>query len=194
MFIYIYIYIIIPKSAWSMVSVWVLHSRDWSTKVITQNSFIFCYKSHVVELHSIDQFCIINHWLSNSFRWTLWCRRLFYVNSTNYLGTRVWYKSQYKASLAGLIHLVTPVISSFPPSRPRPRPRPPPPPPPPPPPQWLLLLTSKPFQLDLRYLGQIKYRSGKMYWMTCGWPWPKVTAVTLINKKWWSAIFHCSWS
>ena len=58
-----------------------------------------------------------------------------------------------------------------------------PPPPPPPPPQWLLLLTSKPFELDLRYLGQRKYRSGKMYWMTFGWPWPKVTAVTLINKN-----------
>ena len=65
------------------------------------------------------------------------------------------------------------VFSSFPPPRPRP----------PPPPQWLLLLTSKPFQLDLKYLGQRKYRPGKMYWMTFGWPWPKVTAVTLINKK-----------
>ena len=51
-----------------------------------------------------------------------------------------------------------------------------------PPPQWLLLLTSKPFKLHLRYLGQRKYRSGKMYWMTFWWPWPKVTAVTLINK------------
>ena len=39
------------------------------------------------------------------------------------------------------------------------------------------------FELDLRYLGQRKYRSGKMYWMTFGWPWPKVAAVTLINKK-----------
>ena len=64
------------------------------------------------------------------------------------------------------------VFSSFPPR-----------PPPPPPPQRLLLLTSKPFQLDLRYLGQRKHRSGKMYWMTFGWPWPKVTAVTLINKN-----------
>ena len=41
---------------------------------------------------------------------------------------------------------------------------------------------SKLFELDLRYLGQRKYRSGKMYWMTFGWPWPKVTAVTLITK------------
>ena len=54
--------------------------------------------------------------------------------------------------------------------------------PPPPPPQWLLLLTSKLFELHLRYLGQRKYRSGKMYWMTFRWPWLKVTAVTLINK------------
>ena len=58
-----------------------------------------------------------------------------------------------------------------------------PPPRPPPPPQRLLLLTSKPFQLHLRYLGQRKYRSGKMYWMTFWWPWPKVTAVTLINTN-----------
>ena len=65
------------------------------------------------------------------------------------------------------------VFSSFPPPRPRPRP----------PPQWLLLLMSKPFELDLRYLGQRKYGSGKMYWVTFGWPWPKVTAVTLINKN-----------
>ena len=64
------------------------------------------------------------------------------------------------------------VFSSFPPPRPRPRPRPP---------QWLLLLTSKPFELHLRYLGQRKYRSGKMYWMTFRWPW--LTAVTLINKN-----------
>ena len=37
---------------------------------------------------------------------------------------------------------------------------------PPPPPQWLLLITSKPFELDLRYLVQRKYGSGKMYWVT----------------------------
>ena len=61
--------------------------------------------------------------------------------------------------------------------------RPPPPPPPLPPPQWLLLLTSKPLQLILTYLGQRKYRSGKMYWMTFWWPWHKVMAVTLINKN-----------
>ena len=46
------------------------------------------------------------------------------------------------------------VFSSFPPPRPRP------------PPHWLLLLTSKPFEVDLRCLGQRKYSSGKMYWMT----------------------------
>ena len=49
--------------------------------------------------------------------------------------------------------------------------------------QWLLRFTSKTFELDLRYLGQRKYGSGKMYWVTFGWPWPKFTAVTLINKK-----------
>ena len=48
---------------------------------------------------------------------------------------------------------------------------------------WLLLLTSKPFELDHTYLGQIKYRSGKMKLVTFGWPWPKATAVTLINKN-----------
>ena len=57
------------------------------------------------------------------------------------------------------------VFSLFPPSRPPP------------------LLTSKPFELNLRYLGQRKYRSGKMYWMTFWWPWPKVTAVPLITKN-----------
>ena len=65
-------------------------------------------------------------------------------------------------------------------SPPRPRPCPPPQPQPP---QWLLLPTSKPFELDLRYLGPRKYRFGKMYWMTFWWPWHKVTAVTLINKN-----------
>ena len=54
---------------------------------------------------------------------------------------------------------------------------------PPPPPQWLLLLMAKPFELHLRYLGYRKYRSGKMYFMTFWWPWPKVMAVTLINKN-----------
>ena len=39
------------------------------------------------------------------------------------------------------------VFSSFPPRHPHP-----------PQPQWLSLLTSKPFELDLRYLGQRKYR------------------------------------
>ena len=50
-------------------------------------------------------------------------------------------------------------------------------------PQWLLLLTSQLFELNLRYLGQRKYRSRKMYWMTFWWPWPEVKAVTLINKN-----------
>ena len=36
------------------------------------------------------------------------------------------------------------------------------------------------------YLGQRKYKSEKMYWVTFLWPWPKVTTVALINKK-----FHC---
>ena len=49
------------------------------------------------------------------------------------------------------------VTLCFPPP-PRPRARPPP--------QWLLLLTLKPFDLNLRYLGQRKYMSGAMYWMT----------------------------
>ena len=50
-------------------------------------------------------------------------------------------------------------------------------------PQWLLLLTSIPFELDLRYLGLRKYGSRKMYWVTFWWLWPKVMAVTLINKN-----------
>ena len=33
-------------------------------------------------------------------------------------------------------------------------------------PQQLLPLMSKPFELNLRYLGQRIYRSGEMYWMT----------------------------
>ena len=41
----------------------------------------------------------------------------------------------------------------------------------------------KTFELDLRYFGQIKYVSDKMYWVTFGWYWPKVTTVTLINKN-----------
>ena len=51
-----------------------------------------------------------------------------------------------------------------------------------PPLQWPLLLASKPFKLDLRWLGQRKYRSGKMYWMAFLIPCPRVTAVALINK------------
>ena len=32
-------------------------------------------------------------------------------------------------------------------------------------------------------LGHREYGSEKMYWMTFWWPWPKVTAVTLINTN-----------
>ena len=46
----------------------------------------------------------------------------------------------------------------------------------------LACFTSKPFELNLRYLGPRKYRSGKMYWMTFLWPWPKVTAGALTRK------------
>ena len=82
----------------------------------------------------------------------------------------VWWNNNVKSSEQSLSHPSLGwryVFSSFPL--------------PPPPPQLLLLLTSKPFELDLRYLGQRKYRSGKMHWVTFGWPWPKVTAVTLIK-------------
>ena len=44
-------------------------------------------------------------------------------------------------------------------------------------------LTSKPFELDLRYLAQRIYGSGEMYWVTFLWPWPKVTPVTSISKN-----------
>ena len=52
-----------------------------------------------------------------------------------------------------------------------------------PPPQQLLPLTSKTFQLNLRYMAQRIYRSGEMYWMTFPWPSPKVTAVASISKN-----------
>ena len=48
----------------------------------------------------------------------------------------------------------------------------------------LFPLTSKPFELNLWYLAQRIYGSGDMYWMTFPWPWPKVTAVASISKKW----------
>ena len=60
---------------------------------------------------------------------------------------------------------------------------PPPPPRPPPPHKRLSPLMSRPFELHLRYLGQRKYRSGEMYWMTFPWPWPKVTGVTLVKEN-----------
>ena len=62
------------------------------------------------------------------------------------------------------------VFSSFPP-----RPRPPP--------QKLFPLTSKLFELNHWYLVQRIYGSGKLYWMTFPWPWPKVTAVASISKN-----------
>ena len=65
------------------------------------------------------------------------------------------------------------VFSSFPP-----RPRPPRLPP-----QKLLPLTSKLFELNLWYLAHRIYGSGEMYWVTFSWPWPKVTAVSLISKN-----------
>ena len=40
-----------------------------------------------------------------------------------------------------------------------------------PPPQRLFLLTSKPLEINLRYLGQRKDTSGEIYWMTFLWPW-----------------------
>ena len=55
--------------------------------------------------------------------------------------------------------------------------------PPRPPPQQLLPLMSKPFQINLRSLGQRIDMSGKMYWMIFPWPWPKVTAVASIRTN-----------
>ena len=46
-----------------------------------------------------------------------------------------------------------------------------------------LILFFLPFALNFWYLGQRKYRYGKMYWTTSPWPWPKVMAVALINKN-----------
>ena len=51
-----------------------------------------------------------------------------------------------------------------------------------PPPQRLLPLTSEPFDLNLRYLGQKIYRLGEMCWVTFPWPWPKVTDVASISN------------
>ena len=52
-----------------------------------------------------------------------------------------------------------------------------------PPPQKLLSLTSNPFEQNIRYLAQIIYGFGEMYWMTFLWPWPNVTAVASICKN-----------
>ena len=108
-------------------------------------------------------------WVTGFIYWT----KGLYKHWSNSLYTNIYFHDRLSLlshpSLGWLY-----VFSSFPPPRPRPRP--------PPPPQWLLLLTSKPFELHLRYLGQWKYRSRKMYWMTFLCPWPKVTAVTLTNK------------
>ena len=60
------------------------------------------------------------------------------------------------------------VFSLFPPQRPH---------------LQLLPLTSKPFELNLRYLAQRIYGSGEMCSMTFPWPWPKVTAVASISKN-----------
>ena len=60
------------------------------------------------------------------------------------------------------------VFSSFPPSLPL---------------QQRLPLTSKPLELNLRYLAQRIYGSREMYWMTLSWPWPKVTAVASISQN-----------
>ena len=68
------------------------------------------------------------------------------------------------------------VFSSF-------TPRPPPPSPPRLPPQQLLPLTSKPFELNLRYLAQRINGFREMYWMTFPWPSPKVMAVASISKN-----------
>ena len=38
------------------------------------------------------------------------------------------------------------------------------------------------FVLNLRYLGQRKYKFGEMYWMTFPWPRPKVMAVAITAK------------
>ena len=56
-------------------------------------------------------------------------------------------------------------------------------PPRPPPPQRLLPLTSELLEINLRYLRQRIYRSGKMYGITFPWPWPKVTTVASISKN-----------
>ena len=60
---------------------------------------------------------------------------------------------------------------------------------PPRPPRWQLLpLTSKPFQLNPRYLAHRIYGSGELYWMTFPWPWPKVMAEASITKN----LFVCT--
>ena len=66
------------------------------------------------------------------------------------------------------------VVSSFPPPHLRLHPLPP---------QRLFLSRPNCFTINFTYVGQRKYRSGEMYWMTFPWPWPKVMAVALINKN-----------
>ena len=46
-----------------------------------------------------------------------------------------------------------------------------------------LPFTARQFVLNIRYLGQKKYRWGEMYRMTILWRWPKVMAVSLIKQK-----------
>ena len=54
--------------------------------------------------------------------------------------------------------------------------------------QRLLPLSSKPFVPNFTYLGQSIYGSGQLHWMTCPWPWLKVTPVALVNKNCLSAL------
>ena len=85
------------------------------------------------------------------------------------------FSSSTLSSHLGLVWLY--VFSSFPP------------PPPRPPPQRLMPLTSKPFELHLKCLGQRIYKSWKMYWMSFPWSWPKsqlwhrLTKICLSAKK-----------
>ena len=99
------------------------------------------------------------------FAWVLVCNFLHSIETLfckcmtdNYLLSFVMLLHHWLLSLVShpsLVWLSLYVFSSFPPPCPRLL-------------QWLLLLTSKPFELDLRYLGQRKYgsQSGKMYWVT----------------------------
>ena len=61
--------------------------------------------------------------------------------------------------------------------------------------QRLLLLTSKPFGLKLRYSRQRKYMSGEMYQVAFLWPWPKSQRHWLTKNAWaakWEPLIHSS--